>query len=219
MKYVKAILVVWLLVFSLMLAFYLLVMRPERKVHEQYSDQLAQISQRLEFLNRAKEKRLHQVMNKEISQIKKRCNEIIFSESDLNILDFRVQEIGQKCNLRDFSSRVLASKNPRRDDESKAIENRRLLVSFDCSFADFIVFINRLERHEVAIFVDQFTLNMESQGTSAAGELYLSILYTKKGEESSDKEQAPQDVEPAAIRNPSRGSTMTARVPYAAAAY
>ena len=138
---ISAILVVWLLVFSLMLVFYLLVMMPERKGHEQYFDQLAQISQRLEFLNRAKEKRLHQVMNKEISQIKKRCNEIIFSESDLNILDFRVQEIGQKCNLRDFSSRVLASKNPRRDDESKAIENRRLLVSFDCSFADFIVFL------------------------------------------------------------------------------
>jgi hypothetical protein len=210
MKHVKAILAVWLLAFGSMLAFYVLVLTPERKEREQFVDQLDKTSQRLEFLNRAREMRLEQVLDKEISQIKTRYSEICFSESDLNMLDFRIHEISQDCNLRDFSSRVLAPKDTRGVAEPNGIGSRHLLVSFGGSLTDFVVFINKLERHEVAIFVDRFTLNMESQGTGATGELHLSILYTKKDKTSSDKEQAPQDAVPVATQRASRGFAMTA---------
>ena len=196
MKYVKVILFVWIIAFSLLAAFYILALRPEAKTYKQYAGRLDKAVKRVEFLNRAKEMRLHQVLDDEISQMKKSLGEIILSESDLNMLDFRIHEISQECNLINFSSRVLTSKNTRGQEDSRDFENRRILVTFDSTFADFIAFVNKLERHDVAIFVDQFTINFESKEASNVGELYLDVLYTKGNETPQDEELTPEDVEP-----------------------
>lgn len=197
MKYIKALIIVWLIAFGLILAFYFLALIPESRTLKKYNDQLNRDSKKLEFLRKAKEMRLHQVMDEEITIMKKNCSEILFSESDLSLLDFRIHDIAQECIMYNFANRVISSKKTQDKTKPKAIEERSYLISFNCSFPDFVMFINKLEQHEGVMFVDQFTINMDTPTTGIMGELYINILYTKdEGSSEQELEQAPQETEP-----------------------
>jgi type II secretion system (T2SS) protein M len=73
--------------------------------------------------------------------------------SDLN---FAINRIAQNHHLKGFSGKVLETARRAKQTPARKIREPRLQLNFTSDFANFIRFVNALERHRPAFFINTF---------------------------------------------------------------
>ena len=93
----------------------------------------------------------------EREEMERRFTNYVFTAEQLNQLDFELRALSEKHHLADFSARHVRTTNKVGATELKRIAQRDMILSFNCTFPDFLRFINELERHYPVLIVDSFT--------------------------------------------------------------
>jgi hypothetical protein len=172
------ILVVWLVCLGCVGVFYFLILSPQQRVTWNQSDKSTQEAKRVDFLQRFSSPQARNKNLAEMEELGKRHASLLFRKDDLNRFDLRMNEIATQSRLVDFSCRDINPDLGAQFPKLKLLGQRKLRLSFKCSFPDFLNFINALERQQPLVLVSEYTLRrLTDNSEQLAGDVELAVLY------------------------------------------
>jgi hypothetical protein len=139
------------------------------------------LTQRYTSLSEAKRPQRQEQLAAQRKQMESRLADFVFTGGQLEQLDFQLRALAEKNHLKDFSARQVRTTVKLGATELKRIAQREMLLSFTCTFPDFLRFVNELELHHPILVVDAFAPTMAVNGVDLLCTLECSLLYQTTG--------------------------------------
>jgi len=158
--------VAWVICLMVVAAFHFALVGPQARALTTGRALATAKAERFSLLRGAKSARAQEQIKEEQEELERRYADFVLTSEQMNDLDFRIRAIAEKSGIREFSARHLGTVSKMGDTPLKQIAQRDLAVSFNCTFGDFLRFVNEMERHQPILIVDQFTLKTGAQKES-----------------------------------------------------
>ena len=179
-RYIKRVAILWSSTVVPLLLFYLLVALPAQAELDDLRQIAGEKESEYEELTQAASASRREEMEKEIAGLKERYEAFTAQAEEVSQIRSRIRQIAEELRLRSFASKVLFEGHNPAFAKFRYVEERNMSGSFEGDFVSFLAFVNRLERHEPAIFVDQFKLTRDmTHRTLVSGEIELAVLGEK----------------------------------------
>jgi hypothetical protein len=175
-------LVVWVIGLFVLLAFHFGFVARQAKAVNALRGQVIAKADRFTFLKAAKSPREQEHLAEAQKELERQYSDFVFTSEQLNELDFELRALADKNNLSEFSARHVGTTTKIIATPLKQIAQRDLVLSFGCTFPDFLRFVNEMERHQPILIADQYTLRPGGQkemGLTCT--LECSLLYQAAG--------------------------------------
>jgi hypothetical protein len=157
------------------------VARQERAVTES-SRQIEALIERYTSLRDARSPQKKEQLASHREEMERRFADFVFTGEQLEQLDFQLRALAEKNNLKDFSARHIRTTTKIGTTDLTRIAQREMVLSFTCSFPDFLRFVNELERHHPILLVDAFTPTAATtKGAGLSCTLECCLLYQTTG--------------------------------------
>ena len=151
-------LVVWVIGLVVLLVFHFAFVARQARAVDASRQQVIAKADRYTFLKGAKSTREQERLAEVQKDLERQYSDFVFSSEQMNQLDFELRALAEKNNLSGFSARHVGSTTKIIATPLKQIAQRDLVLSFNCTFPDFLRFVNEMERHQPITIVDQYTL-------------------------------------------------------------
>lgn len=172
---------IWLLCLAGLIAAHFGIVAPRGRAVAASRAELDAAAEWFTSLKNSKSEREQARLVAEREDMESRFAAYVFSPEQLNQLDFELRALSEKNQLTDFSARHVRSATKVGAAELKKIAQREMVLSFNCAFADFLRFINELERHYPLMMIDAFTPSAPvEKGGILSCTLECSLLYESK---------------------------------------
>ncbi len=171
--------VAWVICLAALAAFHFAAVAPHARVLASSRALVAAKAERFGLLRDTKSARGQQRLQEEQEELERRYADFVFSSEQMNELDFRIRALAEKSGVGEFSARHLGTVSKIGSTELKGIAQRDLALSLTGGFAEFLHFLNELERNQPVVLVDQFTLRA-AEGKQAGLSANLDCEKKKK---------------------------------------
>jgi hypothetical protein len=171
-------LVAWALCLAALIAFHVAYIRPRDEALDAARREARAQSDRFTLLTNTKSPGVQERIKARQAELERQCAEFVFGSDEMSKLDFVIRGIAEKNGLQDFSARRTSTVSSMGTTKFRQIAQSELVLSFAGSFRGMVQFVNDLERHQPAVFVDQFTLRGASNKNDALTcDMECSVLY------------------------------------------
>jgi Tfp pilus assembly protein PilO len=164
--YLKIAGIVWAACFVILMLAYVLILKPRVNSTKLIESRLTEKKQIYESALRAAQKETRIQLNEQIGRLQNRMKDFVADFEDSANLTFEISQIANEKKVASFSIKgkenLVLSGKP----ERKHISENRIVISFNGGFNQFATFLNALERHRPALFVDKFTITRSGQDDS-----------------------------------------------------
>jgi hypothetical protein len=179
--YLKVTAVLWFITFTPLVLFYLFAVRPRALTLEKMQAAVSAKEEEYQRLRKAKSPRETARADAELERLAAQHAALLLPGGELSGLDLTISELAQERQLGMFSSKMLFGGSNPDLARLEHIAERNFRISFEADFPSTLRFLNDLERHHPAIFVDEFTLNRDMEDESRLlAEMHLAVLYEKQ---------------------------------------
>ena len=179
-RYLVIMIVTWTPCLVLAATAYALILHPKREHRKELEAKVALSKEQYNrALEAAKEKDQNRLAEK-VEALRSRTTDFVVSLEDAPDLAFRISELAGQTRLESFGMRPANKGGPDAALTCERIAEKRIDVSFCAGFPRFAAFLNALERHHPAIFVETFTIRrpVEADAEPQAN-MELAVLVEK----------------------------------------
>jgi Tfp pilus assembly protein PilO len=176
-KYIKIVALIWTGCFVLFLFFYMLVISPQKSNKNQLDKQLADKKQIYESAMKVSQEEARTKIKKQMEELQGKSKEFVVEQRDLANLTFDISQLSKENKLASFSIKTADIQDIT---GCNFIAQNQIYVSFTAGFNQFAAFLNAIERHRPAVFVDNFTITREEQDISASQVTMELSVFVKK---------------------------------------
>jgi len=180
-KYLKFASLGWLGSLMLAMLMYLTIIAPQQETKKQITAQLTDKEKIYNEILKLNQKDARNHLNNQMEQWKSSLNEFIISNEDLAGLTFDIGQIAKDVKVDSFSitSQDIFTNKPA--SAGNYITQKLMKVDFKSDFKKFATFLNAIERHRPAIFIDRFEINNTEHNANANQvNMVLSVFVKKK---------------------------------------
>jgi len=166
-KYFTIAALIWAGCFVPILFAYILVVKPQKDNKKRLESKLAERKQMHESALKAAQEETKIQLNEQIERLRDRLEDFVIDSEDSANLTFDVSQIASEKKIASFS--ITSSEDRRKVSaipNCNYIRENKIDVDFTAGFNQFAIFLNALERHRPAIFVDRFTITRSERGDS-----------------------------------------------------
>jgi hypothetical protein len=168
--------IVWLIAITMLLAGYYYLLLPQTREKETLTAALECRHRKLAELEKWCMPGQREQMITSVNELQENEARVLFTASDLVMLDFRLQELAREAGLQQFKNHIV----PRgvvvqSGDKAPCVQQRGYALSFTAPFLQVLRFVNRLETQEPVFFIDKLTI-VRGQGPKAAPKVSMEIV-------------------------------------------
>jgi hypothetical protein len=179
-KYAIMVLSAWAVSAAMIGGGYVLFYQPQKGELTQVQKQFSESQTELEKAQLAAQDQTKEKMKQRCEETSRLISEFSTKPDKMTELVFQVGQIANDLRLAEFSSKNEKRKDLSTVEKSQTLEEGWLNVEFFATFNQFAEFINRLERHCPAVFVEEVSFRRGTQKTKGhAASLRLSFLAEK----------------------------------------
>jgi hypothetical protein len=176
------VIVAWVLCLAALVAFHVTYVMPRGRTLAACRDETQVKSDRFSRLTRARSPKEQERRKTEQAAAEQKYADFVFGSNEISKLDFVIREIADRNRLQDFSARHTTTTTAIGTLKLKQIAQSELIISFTGDFPSMLRFVNDLERHQPAVFVNQFTLRgAATKSDTLACDMECSVLYQIEG--------------------------------------
>ena len=177
---VKVLLLLWLLGLLGLGAAYRTYLYPRQQLLQNLRRDTHRMSDRLMQLQQAQSPQYQQQLVQALSEEQTRCERLLFSDLELNRLDFRLRELARDHAVDAFESSNIFERTDKHIEQLKRVDQRQIVTQCEAEFPQFLRFLNALERNEPALFVAQLGLSCPFEpDRKPTGQIELFALHEK----------------------------------------
>jgi len=184
-KYFKIAALIWAGCFVLILFAYILVVKPQKDNKKRLESVLAERKQMHESALKAAQEETKIQLHEQIERLRDRLEDFVIDSENSANLTFDVSQIASEKKIASFS--ITSSKDSRRVStipNCNYIRENRIDVDFTAGFNQFAIFLNALERHRPAIFIDRFTITRSERDYSGPKVSMELVVLVEKQQDS-----------------------------------
>ena len=179
-KYTTALIAAWGISLLFVGIGYFLFYLPQGVELAQVQGRYSESREKLEHAQLAGQDRTREKMKLRCEESEQFIAEFSTDRDKMTELVFKIGQIANDLKLVEFSSKNENKKELSTIQKSKALDEGWLSVEFCASFNQFIAFVNQLERHCPAVFVEEVSFQRStSSGKGHRASLKLSFLAKK----------------------------------------
>lgn len=176
----KAWFVLWLLGAVGLGAAYRLVLYPKQQYLQSLKGNVRHLSGRLTQLQQAQSSYFREKLSQSLEDKQSQCDRLLFTEMDLNRLDFRLAELARNHDVNAFESSNIFEKSDKYFENLKRVGQRQIVTQCEAGFPQFLRFLNALERNDPVLFVSQLGLTCPfDPKRQPAGQIECFALHVK----------------------------------------
>jgi len=142
---------------------YMLVLEPQRRARKDVANQLAEQKRVYDSAVEAAQEQTQARLMKQVADLQQRLKDFVVDPGESSNLTFDISETASGQQIDSFSVKSQNGGGPSSDTESGCIGQSRFDVSFAAGFNHFAAFLNALERHQPALFVDSLSITRSDQ--------------------------------------------------------
>ncbi len=162
--------------------FYGTVLRPQNlqwaKLHQELTDLTGQYDQAQQSRTEQSQVRLQE----RLAAVKKTWQDFVVDPAQTSALAFQIGQIANDLKVSEFSARRKDAQNQDEMQDFKNIEESWLQIGFRGSFESFALFLNRIERNQPVMFVEEFTLK-KNQDAAIKPDAEVSLCFMSERSE------------------------------------
>jgi len=157
-KFIIIISILWCCSFTSLFGVYLCLIAPQNEILSFLENKLEKKQLELEYTKQANSNQAITKWNRQLEDLRDKLSKYIVETGELNNLTVDISEIADKIKVGTFTSKEVG------DEPYLPIVNYSFLgdsqtnISFKSSFNKFVRFINLLERHKPAVFIDSLLI-------------------------------------------------------------
>jgi hypothetical protein len=181
-KYFKIGIIFWAVCFIALLLAYLFVLAPQESLRHMTERKLADTKILAQSAKEAAEEKNKNLQLEQLAKSGKRLKDFVVEQENWAGLTFDdIDQIKSKVELDSFISDFTGGeRSTTKTDNYKHIIAKQISVNFKSSFNNFAVFLNRLERNPLVIFIDTFSITRSGASDSGHSvDMKLAVLVGK----------------------------------------
>lgn len=180
-KHLKFALMSWLASFILALLMYIAVISPQLQAKKQILAQLAEEEKVYNEILRLNQPQARAGVQNQMQKWKANISEFVISTEDLADLTFDIGKIAKDLEVDSFSITSQDIFTNKSASSENFVTQKQMKVDFKSDFNKFAAFLNAVERHRPAIFIDRFEINNTEHNANANQvNMVLSVFVKKK---------------------------------------
>ncbi|HBG28256.1 MAG: hypothetical protein A2Y10_09685 [Planctomycetes bacterium GWF2_41_51] len=173
-NYFRGIFFIWVLCFFLLLAVYLLILRPAQQNSRLLEKRLAEKKQIYDMIIQTEQKQTMNLMRQELDNRKEGLNKYVIEPKKMSDLIFNISQIANEKKVDSFNIKGIETGKSSSSSKSKYITEDYIDVSFETSFINFASILNSLERNAPIVFIDKFSI-IRGDDKPAAGKVKMNL--------------------------------------------
>lgn len=180
-KYLTTIGLVWAGCFVLFLFVYMLVLSPQEKSEREVEKRLAETKQMYSSILKMVQKETKIRLDEQMERLRDRLGNFVTDFGSSAALTFDISQIANEQKLASFGIRTGDKGRSSAIPGCNYICENRVDISFTAGFNQFATFLNVLERHRPAVFVDGCTITRSDRdGSGHKVSMNLAVFARKQ---------------------------------------
>jgi Tfp pilus assembly protein PilO len=179
-EYLTTLGLVWIAAGILFVFAYMLFLKPQAQVKQQFEKKLTEMRQDYASAVKASNENVKKQLAEEVEQLEERLGQFVADADKSADITFDISKIANKHNVSSFSIKSKDSRGFFPIPQCELIGENKIDVSFNGKFEQFARFLNNLERYSPAIFVNTFSIKSDrSDPLAQKVDMGLSVLVEK----------------------------------------
>ena len=172
--------VVWGPCLALSAGSYAMILRPQMDHRRQLETQVVQAKARYARGLEAARAETQTRLTEQVERLEGRIGEFLVGFDEAPGLAFEIGNLARETKLESFGMKPANAQAFGPQAERERLAEKHLHVSFLASFPRFAAFLNALERHHPAVFVETFTINRPMEANAEPRvDMGLAVLVEK----------------------------------------
>ena len=156
--------------------FYGAVLRPQNRQWAQLHQELTELTEQYDQVQLSRTEQSKARLQERLAAVKKTWQDFVVDPARASALAFQIGQMATDLKVSDFSARRRDSQSQEEMQDYKIIDESWLQIGFRGPFESFAQFINRIERNQPLMFVEEFALK-KNQDAAAKPEVEVSLCY------------------------------------------
>ena len=184
-KFLLTLALLWGGAFIVLSVTHMFLMLPQQKETELLGKQLMEKRLKYDRSKAADSEQAQAQLSEKVSELTEELNTFAAKVDDLDSLWFSISRIAGEIGVESFQGRGKENESYSLIPNCYNIGTASMEVDFAGSFTKFAKFINRLERYNPIVFIDEFTITRPSrEGSEPKSKLFLSVFVRVPAEDS-----------------------------------
>jgi hypothetical protein len=156
--------------------FYGVVLRPQNHQWTALHQKLTDLTEQYDQAQRSRTEQSRTRLQERLAAVKQTWQDFVVDPSRTSALAFQIGQIANDLKVSEFSARRKDNLGQEEMEGYKKIEESWLQIAFRGPFESFALFLNRIERNQPSMFVEEFTLK-KNQDAAAKPDADVSLCY------------------------------------------
>jgi Tfp pilus assembly protein PilO len=165
--------------------FYGTVLRPQNRQWDGLRQELTDLTQQFDQAQQCRTEQSRTRMQTQLAALRKSWQDFVVDPGRASALAFQIGQMANDLKVSEFSARRKDTQTREEMQGYKKIDESWLQIGFRGPFESFAQFLNRIERNQPAIFVEEFSLK-RNQNPSVKPDAEVSLCYFVERPESID---------------------------------
>jgi len=184
-KFLLTLALLWGGAFIVLSVTHMFLMLPQQKETELLGKQLMEKRLKYDRSKAADSEQAQAQLSEKVSELTEELNTFAAKVDDLDSLWFSISRIAGEIGVESFQGRGKENESYSLIPNCYNIGTASMEVDFAGSFTKFAKFINRLERYNPIVFIDEFTITRPGrEGSEPKSKLFLSVFVRVPAEDS-----------------------------------
>ena len=172
---------IWVCGVVLLILFHSYIIGGQEQAMEEITQQIAEKERHRQLLQNESLSAWEAKQKASLQTRRDTVDEYVGDFNDSSSLTFLLSAIAREANVDSFSSKSGKGGTDVGTEACKYIKEQHASVSFSGVFADFVSFVNALERNEPVVFVDKFSVEPQSgQSVNVDADMSLSVFVKRR---------------------------------------
>ncbi len=156
--------------------FYGTVLRPQNRQWAGLRQELSNLTLQFDQAQQSRTEQSRTHLQTQLAALRKSWQDFVVDPGRASALAFQVGQMANDLKVSEFSARRKDAQNREEMQDFKKIDESWLQIGFRGPFESFAQFLNRIERNQPAMFVEEFSLK-RNQNPSAKPDAEVSLCY------------------------------------------
>jgi hypothetical protein len=156
--------------------FYGAVLRRQNLQWAELHTELTDLTDQYDQAQLARTEQSRARLQERLAAVKKTWQDFVVDPARASTLAFQIGQMANDLKVSDFSARRKDAQGHEEMQDYKIIEESWLQIAFRGPFESFALFLNRIERNQPSMFVEEFTMK-KNQDAAAKPEVDVSLCY------------------------------------------
>jgi hypothetical protein len=156
--------------------FYGAVLRPQNRQWDGLRQELTDLTEQFDQAQQSRTEQSRTHLQTQLAALRKSWQDFVVDPGRASALAFQIGQMANDLKVSEYSARRKETQTKEEMQDYKKIDESWLQIGFRGPFESFAQFLNRIERNQPAMFVEEFSLK-RNQNPSAKPDAEVSLCY------------------------------------------